>query len=247
MGIFRAIRDDLRQRLNRVVDGVEQRNVAAVYEAAIENAVKHTAEFQERLAGLVVQRDRASEELATHETELRRVAAGVEGAVAEDDDDTALVLLARKDELLSAIDATSRRVTELTERVEEAKQNLAELRAGVPALRREKEQAVANHALAEARIEIQEATTGLSDQAHHRGLDSVRESIGRLERAANPGYLDSEGESVRGRAEAMGRKAKEDAARAQLEAMKRQLRGEPEPTEAPDDAPDPDGPDERDL
>jgi len=235
MGIFKAIRDNLKHQLNSVADGVEQRNVAAVYEAAIDNAAKHTKDFQERLAGLVVLRDRAKDELSTHETDLKQVIAGIQGAVAEDDDDTALVLIARKDELTASVEETTRLVTDLSTQIEESKQNLKELREGVPALRREKEQAVANKALAEAQIDVQEAVSGLSDQAHIKGLASVRENIGRLERQANPGYIDGEGNSVRGRAEAMGRKAKEASARAQLEAMKRQLRGEPEAPEATDE------------
>ncbi len=137
-----------------------------------------------------------------------------------------MVLLTRKEELAAVLEDKARLLTTLTEQVEDAKRNLAELRAGVPALQREKEEALANHALAEARIDIQDTLSGLSDQAHIRGLNSVRESIDRLEAQANPGYLDSEGNSVRGRAEAMGRKAKEDAARAQLEALKRAHFGE---------------------
>jgi len=240
MGIFSAIRNNLRHQLNSVVEGVEQRNVAAVYEAAIARAVEHTNEYKDRLAGLVVLRDRSAEELAAHEVELRQVMAGIQGAVAEDDDDTALVLLARKDDLTRAIEEKTRLVTQLTDQVEEAKTNLAELRAGVPALRAEMEQAVAQKALAEAQIDVQEAVSGLSDAAHNKGLASVRENIERLEAQANPGYLDSEGNSVRGRAEAMGRQAKEASARAQLEALKRQRRGETEEEpggEAPDDGP----------
>ena len=245
MGIFKSIRDNLRHQLNSVADGIEHRNVAAVYEAAIDNAVRHTKEFQERLAGLVVMRDRAKDELTAHEAELKQVIAGIQGAVAEDDDDTALVLIARKDELTATVEDKARLLDDLTARVEESTQNLKELRAGVPALQREREQAVAQKALAEAQIDVQEATSGLSDEAHIRGLNSVREKIERLEAQANPGYLDSEGNSVRGRARAMGRKAKEDSARAQLEALKRQMRGEaaaPPADEAPaDEAPADDG------
>ncbi len=226
MGIFATIRNNVRHKLHSVVEGVEQRNVAAVYEAAIESAIQHTSDYKDRLAGLVVMRDRTADELAVHEADLKQVMAGVEGAVAEGDDDTAVVLLTRKEELAAVLEDKARLLTTLTEQVEDAKRNLAELRAGVPALQREKEEALANHALAEARIDIQDTLSGLSDQAHIRGLNSVRESIDRLEAQANPGYLDSEGNSVRGRAEAMGRKAKEDAARAQLEALKRAHFGE---------------------
>jgi len=225
MGIFRSIRNDLRQRLTAVVEGVEQRNVAAVYESAIAAAEAKAAEFRERLAGLVVMRDRASEELQALQAEQQRVVHSVQEAVRDGDDDTALVLIARRDDLTREVEAKAQLLDELTARVEEAKGELAELRAGVPKLRREKEEKVAQQALAATQIEVQEATSGLSDQAHVRGLASVREDIGRLERQADPGYLDAEGNSVRGRAEAMGRRAAEQSARAQLEAMKRQRAG----------------------
>jgi len=233
MGIFQRIRDNLRQQLNQVVDGVEQRNVAAVYESAIENAIQHLAEHKSRIAGLVVMRDRTTDEVTALETELKQVVAGVQGSVAEGDDDTALVLLARKEELTTELSDKARLLTDLADQVEGATAGQKELREGVQALKREKETAVANHALAEAQIDIDEATTGLSDQAHIRGLDSVRESIGRLERQANPGYIDSEGKSVRGRAEAMGRKAAEASAREQLEALKEAMRADAESEDDP--------------
>ncbi len=228
MGIFQRIRDNLSQQLNQVVDGVERRNVAAVYESAIDHAIQQLAEHKGRIASLVVMRDRTTEEVAALETELEQVVAGVQGAVAQDDDDTALVLLTRKEELTTERSDKARLLADLTDQLEGATAGQKELKEGVQALTREKERAVANHALAEARIDVDEALTGLSDQAHIRGLHSVRESIGRLERQANPGRVDGEGKRVRGRAEAMGRKAAEASARDQLEALKRAMRGDDE-------------------
>ncbi len=60
MGIFATIRNNVRHKLHSVVEGVEQRNVAAVYEAAIESAIQHTSDYKDRLAGLVVMRDRTA-------------------------------------------------------------------------------------------------------------------------------------------------------------------------------------------
>ena len=90
---------------------------------------------------------------------------------------------------------------------------------------------LAQRAVADAAIDIYDATTGLSDNATHQGLASVREQVGRLERAAGDGYLDADGNSVRGRAEALGRRAAEASAREQLEALKAAHRATTEPDE----------------
>lgn len=211
----------------RVVGGLEQDHVDAVYEAAVDDGKARLAEHRSTAAALVVQRDRRAEELQAAERELAQVAVALKGAVDEGDDDTAVALLAHREELVGRVEALTAELLAVSTQVEQAKEAIRAHEAGVVALGREKTTAVAQKAAAEAAIVIADAISGVSDHPTARALDSVRESVGALERRAHPGWLDEDGESVRGRAEALGKKAKEQDARDQLEALKKQRKGGP--------------------
>lgn len=257
MGIFDRIRQGVKGAAENAVRGVEERNAEAVYLSAIEGQVEATAELRGRVASIAVQRDREAERIAGLEREDEQLAAGLRAALDEDDDDTALVLQVRRGEVADELETRRARLAELVGQVEALKAGLATAKEGTAALKREKDVALAQKAAAEAAIHIQDAMSGLGTDPQTRALNSVREAVEVLESRAHPGWRDADGESVRGRAEALGRKAAEQSARDQLATLKRQLgRGpaeEPTPeaaeppaavesTDAPTSSEPPDGP-----
>jgi phage shock protein A len=215
------VKGTLKNSAEAVVGGLERDNAEAVFESAIDQGKARLEAQRSTLAGLVVQRDRTAARLQGSEAELQQVLDALTGAVDEGDDDTATVLLVRRDELSAQLETSSAQLLGLAAQVEEGKAALRAAEAAVVALGREKTTALAQQAAAEVALEVQEAASGLSENATARALDSVRESVGALERRAHPGYLDAEGNSIRGRAEALGRAAAEQDARDQLEALKR--------------------------
>ena len=250
MGVFDRLNNVAKGKASKAVGDLERANPAAVYEAAIDNAVARIAEHKNAVAGLAAERNKVAEAIEELEREQAQIQVALAEAVREEEDETAVVLLARRDELEATV-ADKRRIhAEVAAQVEETKHGLEKLRTDVQDLKRERESALAKLAVAQAAIDIDEATSGLSDSAQARGLESVRSSINVLEQQAHEGYLDEEGNSVRGRAAALGKKAREADARAELERLKRQMNGEPEPSEPSDDPADPDPPEEapkRDL
>lgn len=223
MGIFDRIKQSVKGTAEGLVRGIEERNPDAVYEAAIDGQIASVADLKDRVAAMMVQRDREAERIAALEAEELQLAEGLRGALADDDDETALVLQVRREEVADEL-ATRRAALEtLAAQVREGQAGIVAGREGTTGLKREKESMLAQRAAADAALQIQDAVSGIGADPTSRALASVREAVGVLESRAHAGYLDEEGNSVRGRAEALGRKASEQSARDQLATLKRQL------------------------
>ena len=220
MGIFDRAKKAVGRTSERVVSSLEEGNPEAVYEAAIDGATQRLVEHRGKIASLMAQQAATRARAESQERELTEVMAALQGAVADGDDDVAVVLITRKDELTAKLETTLGEVTTYDEAVSAGQAALAKGRTDLEALKREREVQLANKAVADAAIEVYDAQTGLSEA--HAGLASVREAVGALDRRAADGYVDSDGVGVKGRAEAMGRKAREASARAQLEALEQQ-------------------------
>lgn len=220
MGVFDRILGSVRGTADRLVQGLESSNPEVVYEAAIQARGDQLSELKRRAAGIVVQRDAAMTKVSRSETELAAVVEALHEAVREGDDDTALVLQMRSEELAAALEADSAVVLQLSEQSETIKGQLIGLKEEIASLKREQKTAVADLSLAQTRIDIQEATSGLSEEPSARALEAVRASIGSLE-----GLAEGDGTPLSAAAD---RKLKEHSARAQLAALKRQLAGDPE-------------------
>jgi phage shock protein A len=219
VGIF----DRIRNRASRVADEVERRNPEAVYEAAVAGRAERMTEHRKVAAGLVAKRNGLQETIESLTREAEQVRVALLGAMEDGDDDTALVLVIRRDEVTAAVAQKTAEMEGLSFQIDQALEAQRALRKSLGDLKKEATTAAVHKAAAEAAIEIHESTSGVSDRASARGLDSVRSSVASLEQRAHKGYLDEEGNSIRGRAAAMGRKAAELDARAQLEALKRQM------------------------
>lgn len=228
MGIFDRIRDGIRGRLDRTVEGIEQRNPEAVYTSAIETARASAVEHRSRAAAIAQHRNAAAERVEKLEREEAQLGVALDEALDEGDDDTALVLQVRRGEIAEQLEIRRAELASLTDEADAARQAVGELQEGIGRLERERDLALAQLASSSAMIDVQEAASGVSDTPHTRALQTVRESIERLEGRADPGWLDEEGNSVRGRADALGKKAAALTAQQQLEQLKRKRRGENE-------------------
>ncbi len=236
MSTFDRIGNVVKGKASLAAGNVERANPKAVYESAIENRKASLAEFKSAAAGLAVRRNRIAHQLEALQNELKPLMVGVAAALEDGDDDTALVLEQRRQEVAGSIELKSAALLSVTEQVEETKRGLQQFREQIEALVQERDRALAKLSVAEAQIEMDELTSGFSDQTSVRALNNVRESVQRLKAKAHAGYLDEEGNSIRGRAEAMGRKAAEQSARDQLAALKAQHAAAKAPPPAAADA-----------
>ena len=201
---------------------VERNNPEAVYESAIEERIKKHKELKKAVSGIVYLRNKLQSELEQFERELAEVQVQIPIAVEEGEDDVAMVLIQRKDELTAKIASHQVELEKIGAQAEEAKSGLIAFQAEIEKLRREKEEMLAKKASAEARISIQETLDGLSTDADIKALENVREHISKLQAEADIGS-EIKGESLDTKLKKIKEKAANSSARSQLDEMKRQV------------------------
>ena len=200
----------------------ERRNPAAVYEQAIEDRSRQYRELKEAVAGILYMRNKLEAEIHERRIEIARLADDVRTAVRRGQDDFSLTLIESKQRLEGDLERAERELDGVRHEADEAKTNLVRFRAEVRSLVREKGRMLAALANALARRRLTEALEGLSVDADMRALDGVREQIARI---ATEGQLDRElagsDDGLRVRLRAIRDDARHDAARRELEELKR--------------------------
>ena len=222
MGFFDRLGNIWKGFLSLWISDIETRNPEAVYEAAIDERVKKHRELKKAVSGIVYLRNKLSTELETKERELKEILQQLPIAVADGEDEVALVLIQKKDELTSQIENISAELTKVSAQAEDAKGGLIAFQAEIEKLKREKESMLAKKANAEARIGIQETLDGLSTDADIKALDNVRTHIDKLQAEADIG-TEIQGGSLDAKLAKIKAKAANSSARSQLEAMKQQM------------------------
>ena len=222
MGFFDRISNIWKGFISLWISEVEQSNPEAVYEAAIEERVKKHRELKKAVSGIVYLRNKIAAELEAAEAELAEVNAQIPVAVEEGEDDVALVLIQKKDELTAKIAASQAELGKISTQAEEAKSGLIAFQAEIGKLKREKEEMLAKKANAQARIQIQETLDGLSTDADIKALENVREHIDKLQAQADVG-AEIKGESLDDKLSKIKKKTANAAARSQLDELKKQM------------------------
>lgn len=222
MSIFERIANIWKGFISLWVSEVEQKNPEAVYEAAIEERIRKHKELKKAVSGIVFLRNKLSGELEQYQRELNEVQAQIPVAVEEGEDDVALVLIQRKDELTSKIGTTQVDLEKISAQAEEAKSGLLAFQNEIEKLRREKDEMLAKKANAEARIQIQETLNGLSVDADIKALENVRGNIHKLSAEADVG-AELKGESLDDKLSKIKSKATNAQAKSQLDELKKQM------------------------
>lgn len=222
MGFFDRIGNIWKGFISLWISEVEQSNPEAVYEAAIEERVKKHRELKKAVSGIVYLRNKIASELEQAEAELAEVQAQIPVAVEEGEDDVALVLLQKKDELVAKIAASQNELSKISTQAEEAKSGLIAFQSEIGKLKREKEEMLAKKANAQARIQIQETLDGLSTDADIKALENVREHIDKLQAQADVG-AEIKGDSLDDKLSKIKKKTANAAARSQLDELKKQM------------------------
>ncbi len=207
------------------VDRMERNNPEAVYAAAIDERIQKHAELKKAVSGIVYLRNKVSDELAAKEKELREIVAALPMAVQGGNDDDALALLQRKNELEPELANLREDLAKVTAQAEDSRKAIEAFRADIEKLKRERDETLARKATAEARIKLQESLDGLSTDADLRALENVREHVGKLEAQADVGAELKSG-SLDARLKTVRERASDATARAQLEELKRQAQAQ---------------------
>ncbi len=202
----------------------EERSPKAVYEHAIAERVTQYRDLKDAVAGILYMRNKLEAEITERRTELARTLEDIRRAVRRGDDEVSLALVTRKQALVEDLEHAERELQGVRAEAEDAKGNLVRFREEIRTLEREKGRMLATLANAQARRRMQEAIEGLAVDADMRALDAVREHVGRV---SIEGTLEKElgGDLGLGaRVKAIRAEARTEAARKELEEIKKQLR-----------------------
>ena len=217
-------------RLRDLVNGIfsvwirdrEAQSPDAVYERVIDERVRQYADLKRAVAGILYMRNKIEGEIRDRRAELARLHSDIARAVERNDDEVGIVLITQKDSLLQDLERSEKELDEVSAECESAKANLVKFRAEIRNLEREKVRMLAALANARARKRIQEAFDGLSTEGEMRALESVR---GEIERMKAESRIDVDMDSgLEKRVRAIRDEAKLEAARRELDELKRRLR-----------------------
>jgi phage shock protein A len=218
-GFFSRLSNLWQGFLSVFVGNLEKDNPEAVYEAAINARKEPYKDLKKAVSGIIVLRNKLASELEEKTRKIREIDLQIATAVEADEDDVALVLIQRKDELTTRVSKVEDELQKAKDEAETAKSSIVTFQAEIEKLEREKVSMLAKKETAEARIQIQETLDGMSMQADIKALDNVRDHIDRLRAEADVGAeIDDAGLSKR--LAKIQKQAGSVSARAQLDAMK---------------------------
>jgi len=231
MSFFVRIANLWKGFLSLWISDYESKNPEAVYESAIEQRKIKYMELRKAVSGIVYLRNKLQNELQQKEAELVDVNAQIPVAVQEGEDEAALVLLQKKNELESAVTGLKAELEKVSQQAEDAKSGLITFQGEIEKLKREKQEMLAKKATADARIQINETLEGLSTDADIKALDGVRESIHKRVAEADVSS-EVKGSSLDDKLAKIKAKTGNAAARAQLDELKRQMAAQQASAEA---------------
>ncbi|MFT5685785.1 MAG: phage shock protein A [Myxococcota bacterium] len=222
MGFFDRLSQVWKGFLGLWISDLENRNPEAVYEAAIEERIKKHRELKKAVSGIVYLRNKIQAELETKSAQLLEINAQIPVAIEEGEEEAALVLLEKKNELEASLGTLKMELEKVRVQAEEAKTGLIQFQAEIEKLKREKTEMLAKRANAEARIKINDTLNGLSTDADIKALENVRENIEKMEAEAD---ISSEiqGTSLDAKLAKIKAKTGSAAARSQLEQLKKEM------------------------
>lgn len=222
MSIWARIRNLWYGFLSLWVKGIEEDNAEAVYESAINERIRKHHELKKAVSGIVYLRNKLDQEEDAAIAELAQVNAEIPVAVESGEDEVALVLLQKKEELEARVTKLQADLAKVEKQAEEAKSGLVEFQAEIRKLQNEKEAKLAEKSTAEARIKIQETLSGLSVDADVKALDNVRTSIQKKVAEADVGSEIAEN-SIDAKLKKIRQQTGSVTAKAKLDELKKQM------------------------
>ncbi len=222
MGFFSRVGNLWKGFWGLFISDMEANNAEAVYESAIEERIQKHRELKKAVSGIVYLRNKLSTELEQKQAALAEIQPQIPVAIEEGEDEAALVLIQKKDELNGAIAQIQAELEKVSAQAEDAKAGLVAFQGEIEKLKREKHEMLAKKANAEARIQIQETLDGLSTDADIRALENVREGIDKLQAEVDVG-AELNDSNLDAKLDEIKSKTATASAQAQLDEMKKQM------------------------
>ncbi len=177
MSVFGRLANLWKGFISLWISDVEKEHPEIAYENAINSMVEKYSALKRATAAIIRRREELAERLANQQKELAQVSADLNTAIETNQDDLAVVLIQKKNQLESSIAELQTDADTAAKDADSAKQSLLSVQNEIKKLKAEKETMVAKLESAQARMRIQEQLEGLSVDAEVQALDNVRTHI----------------------------------------------------------------------
>jgi len=201
------------------ISDIEKDHPEIAYENAINSMTAKYAKLKSATAAIIRRREELDERYKRATADLKQTEAELNAAVETNQDDLAVILIQKKNQLTADITEMKLEMDQSHADADSAKSSLLAVQSEIKKLKAERETMLAKMQSAQARIKIQEQLDGLSVDDEVRALDTVRSHIKNTIAEANLGQELSES-SLDSRLAKLKNQTGDVTARQELEAMK---------------------------
>ena len=205
--------------LSIFISDIEKEHPEIAYENAINSMVGKYSKLKAATAAIIRRREDIDERLKQATTDLAQTDAELNAAIATGQDDLALILIQKKNQLASQAVELQGDMETARKDADDAKSSILQVQSEIKKLKAERDVMLARMQSAQARIKIQEQLEGLSVDAEVKALDNVREHIKNTIAQANLGKELAD-TSLDSRLEALKTQAGDVQAKQQLAELK---------------------------
>jgi phage shock protein A len=187
MGVISRIGNLWKGFLSLWIADIEKDHPEIAYENAINSMVAKYAKLKSATAAIIRRREDLEERYRKAAAELQQTEAELNTAVETNQDDLAVVLIQKKNQLNADITEMKTDMESARTDADSAKSSLLSVQSEIRKLKAERDTMMAKMQSAQARLRIQEQLDGLSVDDEVRALDSVRTHIKNTIAEANLG------------------------------------------------------------
>ena len=187
ISFFARVRNLFKGFYSIFISDIEREHPEIAYENAINSMVEKYSKLKAATAAIIRRREDIDERLKQASNDLAQTDAELNVAVATNQDDLALILIQKKNQLEIQAAELKADMETAHKDADEAKASILQVQAEIRKLKDERVVMLARMQSAQARIKIQEQLEGLSVDAEVKALDNVREHIKNTIAQANLG------------------------------------------------------------
>jgi phage shock protein A len=191
-GFFARVGNLWRGFLSLWISDIEKDHPEIAYENSINSMVDKYAKLKSATAAILRRRDDLDEKTKKANKELAQTEAELNVAVENNQDDLAVILIQKKNQLNSDLTELQGDLATAQQDTTSAKQSLLSVESDIRKLKAERDTMLARMQSAQARMKIQAQLDGLSTDAEVKALDNVRDHIKNIIAEANLGKELSE-------------------------------------------------------
>jgi phage shock protein A len=219
MSLFSRLGNLWRGFLSLWISDIEKQHPEIAYENAINSMVEKYSKLKSATAAILRRREDLDERVHKATRELQQTEAELNVAVETGQDDLAVILIQKKNQLTADLGEMKTDLETAQRDADGAKSSLIGVQGEIRKLKAERDSMLARMQSAQARLKVQEQLDGLSVDAEVKALDNVREHIKTTIAEANLGKELSES-SLDSRLAALRNQAGDVQAKQQLAELK---------------------------